>query len=142
MFNRVLLCGLILSLVFLAGCTAQEPQKETLLDEYQRSIDSIGNDAQALGKILDKWNILIEQYNKGGIVDLNDLIESGRDYVDQSNIIKPKIENLKTFINNNEAELKNLGIDTFKEKQDLDELKVKIENNVRNLERNISELKA
>lgn len=117
-------------------------QENSLGEEYQRYVDAINNDATSLEKSLNKWNILMEQINKGGTVDISDLESARRDYADEANIIKPKIQSLKAFITTNEAKLKEAGLDTFQEKQDLDEILSGIENNVRNMGAEIEKLSA
>lgn len=118
----------------------KELAKSALKDEYQRYVDAITTDSINLENSISKWNALMDQVNKGGTVDITDMESAQRDYTDKANIIKPKIENLKTFINQNEAKLKELGVDTFQEKQDLDELLAKIQNNVRNMQTEIGKL--
>lgn len=133
---------LMVLIIVIAGCssTSNSKKEDALNEEYQRYVDVINNDAASLERSLDKWNILMEQVNKGGTVDIADMESAQRDYTDQANVIKPKIQSLKSFIITNEAKLKEAGFDTFQEKQDLDEHLSGIENNVRNMETEIAKL--
>ncbi|MBU1269673.1 MAG: hypothetical protein KKA06_03325 [Nanoarchaeota archaeon] len=131
---------LIVSIIVIAGCSSTQKKQDVLGEEYQRYVDAINNDATSLEKSLDKWNILMEQVNKGGTVDILDMESAQRDYTDIANVIKPKIQSLKSFIATNEAKLKEAGFDTFQEKQDLDEVLSGIENNVRNMKTEIDKL--
>ena len=133
---------LIASIIVIAGCSSTQKKQDALGEEYQRYVDAIDNDATSLKESLDKWNILMEQVNKGGTVDISDMESAQRDYTDTANVIKPKIQSLKSFIATNEAKLKEAGFDTFQEKQDIDEVLSGIENNVRNMKTEIDKLSA
>lgn len=118
--------------VFLAGCTAST-DSATLLNDYQRQTDSINTDLRDVELIQAKWDTLLGQYNKGLTIDF-ELDEIGNEYIDKANILKLKIETLKTFIDKSEVGLRNLGVDIVGEKQTLDEHKGRLETNIRNIQ--------
>ncbi|MBI3051340.1 hypothetical protein HYY74_02680 [Candidatus Woesearchaeota archaeon] len=146
-----LFLALLIALAAVAGCSSStsDPYGEqaaeaqaALLDEYSRYVAAIESDKAVLEKYLAKWNILIEQYNKGGSVDFSDLEASQRDYADQANLMKPKVASLKSFMDKNEAALKPAGIDVFAERQELDTLVASVDNNVRNMQAELEKLKS
>ena len=123
--------------VTIAGCTAST-DSTTLLNDYQRQIDSINSDLRDAELIQAKWDTLLDQYNKGLTIDLVELDKMGNEYTDKANVLKAKIATFKAFIDKNEAELRNLGVDVIGEKQTLDEQKGRLETNIRTIQDSIN----
>lgn len=153
---------LVLLLLVVGGCSSSTEQQsvqstqtdekaaamraeQALIDEkvreYNQYSSTVEEDVDDLTRALDKWNILMEQYDKGASTSTEDLEKTGQEYTFKAALLKPQFQNIRTFLVDNEQILKKGGIDVITEKQTIDKVLAAIDYNTKGIDDSIKQFR-
>ncbi len=116
-----------------AKAEIQKTQQQTdIKEEYSRYVNDVNSASTEAQIAMTKWNTLMEQYNQGYDISLDDLKTAKSDYELEANKLAPKIDALLAFIEKNNDKLLETVVtkdDLFKEKSELNDFKAEIATN-------------
>lgn len=96
-----------------------------LIDEFNKHLDTMMDDATKLDAIMEKWNTAYETAVADGYFtaeEVNQLIGIANEYSDEYDFVKLHLTSFKEFIVANEQELKDAGVDTYQAKKGIDDV--------------------
>ena len=122
------------------GCT----DDSGLIDDYNNHMDTYNQDMNTLELKVENF----ETATSMALVDdditseeINQLIEQSDKIIDESNLVLGHLNNFKSFINANEQELKNAGVDTFNDKKQISDYIVELNSVIDDAKSFTSEMK-
>ena len=127
MKKTIIVLGLIVLTLVLSGCTGSD--YEYIAEDYQKHLDTLEEDAATYSTTIEKWNTALsmaesdEEYTDEEILQLETI---ANEFVDQFNYIVPHLDSFEQFIETNEFELKDMGVDTYQDKKDIDDIYTKM----------------
>jgi hypothetical protein len=136
--TSILIIFLLACTLIVSGCTETESLDESpVLQEYNRHLEIIKNDIAEMEAANDDFDLLFSMADADGDYNSDELIpliDSIREMLSITQRMNLHSENFMAFIDENEDELKELGIDTFEDKNALGELNLELESSAKEFE--------
>ena len=119
--TSILVICLLACALMVSGCTGTEPVNESpVMQEYNLHVETFEDDVSEMEDATNDLKMLSAMAEADGNYTSDEvvpLIDSIQELIDIYQRMSLHVENFESFIDENEVELKELGIDTFEKKK-------------------------
>jgi chromosome segregation ATPase len=146
--TSVLVICLLAFALMVSGCTGTEPVTEpvtesSVMQEYDRHAETLEDDLDEMEAASSDFDTLFAMASADddySSEELEPLINQIQEFIEISQRMDLHLDNFESFVDENEVELKELGMDTFEEKNEAGELKLYLTNTIEEFEQLSEEL--